>query len=147
TMINPTNTDLSNLSLAPNAGIRRTNPKHYAKQCTIAVAIVLACALSASAGTTFSATTTLTAETSNNTSAADSFTAQSNGNAGAGNVSKLPLRNLMYAGATTKIYAHFVPWFGFGDHMNVGYTSNDTTQVRKQLADMVSRGLDGAIID
>ena len=112
-----------------------------------AAAFVFFCVHTAFAGTTFQATTTLAAETSNNTSAAAGFTAQSNGNAGAGNVSKASLRTLLYPGSTAKIYGHFVPWFGFGDHMNVGYTSNDATQVQKQVADMASRGLDGAMID
>jgi PKD repeat protein len=103
--------------------------------------------LSASAGTTFKATTTLAAETSNNTSAADSFTTQTNNNLGATNISKLPIRSLLYPGSTAKIYAHLVPWFGFGDHMNVGYVSSDTLQVQKQVNDMLSRGIDGAIID
>jgi PKD repeat protein len=103
--------------------------------------------LSASAGTTFKATTTLAAETSNNTSAANSFTTQTNNNLGATNISKLPIRSLLYPGSTAKIYAHLVPWFGFGDHMNVGYVSSDTLQVQKQVNDMLSRGIDGAIID
>jgi PKD repeat protein len=103
--------------------------------------------LRASAGTTFKATTTLAAETSNNTSAADSFAAQSNGNLGPANISKIPTRTLLYPGATAKIYAHLVPWFGFGDHMNVGYVSSDALQVQKQVNDMLSRGLDGAVID
>ena len=108
---------------------------------------VVLSSLLASAGTTFKATTTLAAETSNNTSAADSFAAQTNGNIGATNISKVPTRNLLYPGSTAKIYAHLVPWFGFGDHMNVGYVSSDTVQVQKQVNDMLSRGLDGAIID
>jgi len=99
------------------------------------------------AGTKFKATTTLAAETGNNTSAADSFISQTNGNLGATNISKMPTRSLLYAGSTSKIYAHFLPWFGFGDHMNIGYTSNDVLQVEKQVNDMVSRGLDGAVID
>jgi PKD repeat protein len=103
--------------------------------------------LIASAGTTFKATTTLAAETSNNTSTADSFAAQTNGNIGATNISKAPVRSLLYPGSTAKIYAHLVPWFGFGDHMNVGYVSSDTLQVQKQVNDMLSRGIDGAIID
>ncbi len=103
--------------------------------------------LVASAGTTFKATTTLATETSNNTSAADTFSTQSNGNIGATNISKAPVRSLLYPGSTAKIYAHLVPWFGFGDHMNVGYTSSDTLQVQKQVNDMLSRGIDGAIID
>src|SRR5262249_60302548 len=93
------------------------------------------------------ATTPLAAETGNNTSAAASFTGQSNGNIPGANVSKVPTRTLLYPGATTKIYAHFVPWFGFGDHVSVGYVSNDPVQVQKQVDDMVSRGLDGAVID
>lgn len=95
----------------------------------------------------FQATTTLAAETANNTSAADSFTAQTNGNAGAGNVSKLPTRTLLYGGSTTKIFAHFMPWFGGAEHMNVGYISTDTAVIKKQVNDMMSRGLNGAVID
>jgi PKD repeat protein len=103
--------------------------------------------LYASAGTAFKATTTLAAETANNTSAANSFTTQTNNNLGATNISKAPVRSLLYTGSTAKIYAHLVPWFGFGDHMNVGYVSSDTLQVQKQVNDMLSRGIDGAIID
>jgi hypothetical protein len=103
--------------------------------------------LLASAATTFKPTTTLAAETGNNTSAAASFAAQSNGNIAGANISKVPMRSLLYTGSTAKIYAHFVPWFGFGDHMNVGYTSNDVAQVQAQVTDMVSRGFDGVVID
>jgi hypothetical protein len=96
---------------------------------------------------TVNPTTTLTAETSNNTSAADSFAAQSNGNAGAGNVSKVATRTALYPGSTAKIYTHFLPWFGSVKHMNVGYNSNDAQQVKDQVSDMISRGLNGAIVD
>ena len=92
-------------------------------------------------------TTTLTAQTGNNTSAADSFRSQSNGNLGAGNVSKVDIHSLLYPGADTKIYAHLVPWFGGSNHMNVGYSSTDPAQVHRQVVDMISRGLDGVIID
>lgn len=92
-------------------------------------------------------TTTLSAETGNNTSAADSFAAQSNGNAAAGNVSKVATRTLLYPGSTAKIYAHFMPWFGSPKHMSVGYISNDSQQIKKQVNDMVSRGMNGVIID
>lgn len=92
-------------------------------------------------------TTTLTALTSNNTSAANTFSSQSNGNLGAGNVSKVDIHSLLYPGATTKIYAHLVPWFGGSNHMNVGYSSTDPAQVHRQVVDMISRGIDGVIID
>jgi hypothetical protein len=109
--------------------------------------LVFVSSLLASAATTFKPTTTLSAETGNNTSAAAGFAAQSNGNIAGANVSKVPMRSLLYPGSTAKIYAHFVPWFGFGDHMNVGYTSNDVAQVQAQVADMVSRAFDGVVID
>lgn len=95
----------------------------------------------------FAPTTTLTAETANNTSAADSFQSQSNGNVGAGNVSKIDLHTLLYPGSTTKIYAQLMPWFGGSGHMNVGYSSADPAQVRRQVEDMMSRGIDGVFID
>jgi len=58
--------------------------------------------------------------TANNTSAADSFLNQSNGNLGANNVSKVNVHSLLYPGATTKIFAHLMLWFGKSNHMNVG---------------------------
>jgi hypothetical protein len=92
-------------------------------------------------------TTTLQEQTSNNTSAADSFQSQTNGNLGATNVSKVDLHSLLYVGATTQIYAHFMPWFGDPRHMAVGYNSQDPAQVHRQITDMISRGIDGMIID
>jgi len=92
-------------------------------------------------------TTTLAAQTGNNTSAANSFTSQSNGNRGAGNISKVDVHTLLYSGNTTKVYAHMVLWFGQSNHMNNGYSETDATQVNSQIDDMVSRGIDGAIID
>ena len=99
------------------------------------------------AGTAITPTTTLAIETGNNTSTASSFATQSNGNAGASNISKVPIRNLLYAGSATKIYAHLMPWFGGANHMNVGYSSDDPAQVKKQVDDMLSRGIQGTIID
>ena len=92
-------------------------------------------------------TTTLAAQTANNTSAANSFANQSNGNAGVGNVSKVDVHSLLYSGANTKIYAHLMLWFGQSNHMNVGYSSTDAAQVHRQITDMISRGIDGVIID
>ena len=92
-------------------------------------------------------TTTLTAQTANNTSAANSFSTQSNGNLGAGNVSKVDVHSLLYSGATSKVYAHLVLWFGGSNHMAVGYSSTDAVQVHKQITDMISRGIDGVILD
>jgi hypothetical protein len=92
-------------------------------------------------------TTTLAAQTSNNTSAANSFTNQTNGNRGAGNISKVDVHSLLYSGATAKIYAHMVLWFGQSNHMNIGYSSTDAQQVKNQIDDMVSRGIDGVVLD
>ena len=94
-----------------------------------------------------SPTTTLQAETGNNTSAADSFGRQTNGNLGAGNISKLPLRSLLYSGSNTKLYVTWLGWFGRQDHMDVGYRSDDSAQIHRQVEDMISRGVQGAIAD
>ena len=53
-------------------------------------------------------TTTLAAQTSNNTSAANSFASQSNGNLGKSNVSKLDVHSLLYPGANTQVFAHLM---------------------------------------
>ena len=99
------------------------------------------------AGGSSPTTTTLQAETGNNTSAADSFAGGTNGNSRPGNVSKVPITALLYSGASSKIYAHYMPWFGSSSHMNVGYRSDDPAQVKKQVEDMISRGIQGAIVD
>jgi len=96
---------------------------------------------------TITPNTTLSAETANNTSAANTFTAQSNGNMGAGNVSRASLRTLMYPGFTGKIYTHLMPWFGSSSHMNIGYDSADPAEIARQIVDMQARGLDGVIVD
>jgi len=108
---------------------------------------LLASSLYTWAGKSVVPTTTLAAETGNNTSGAPTFTTQTNGNIAPRNVSKLPLRELLYPGATTKLFAHFMPWFGNSNHMNVGYRSDDPAQVQKQVTDMLSRGIEGAIVN
>ena len=116
-----------------------------------AVLLVLALFLTACGGGTpspngsLSSPSTLQGQTGNNTSAANSFSRQTNGNAGAGNVSKLPLESLLYGGANTKIYVTWLGWFGQPSHMNVGYSSDDSAQVHAQVEDMMSRGIAGAI--
>ena len=110
-------------------------------------ALTVFVSLNCLAATPFRPTTTLTIETSNNTSAADQFAGQPNGNVAPSNISKVPIQSLLYPGATTKVYAHLMPWFGFGDHVDVGYNSSDALQVQKQVTDMISRGLDGVIVD
>ena len=89
-------------------------------------------------------TTTLAAETANNTSA---IRQSSNGNAPPGNVSKLPLQSLLYPGATTTVVVRFMPWFGDKSHKEYGYRSDDQRQVARQVEDMISRGIDGAVVD
>src|SRR5437899_6862397 len=86
-------------------------------------------------------TTTLAAETANNTSAADGFATQSNGNIAASNISKVPTQSLLYPGATAPVYAHFMGWFGPSNHMNVGYTSTAPAQVARQGSDPLGRSL------
>ncbi len=112
-----------------------------------ALSILLLAGGTALASTPIKPTTTLAIETGNNTSAASTFLAQSNGNAAAGNVSKVSIRTLMYPGSHTKMYVHLMPWFGTSSHMNVGYNSATQAQADLQVADMTSRGFEGAILD
>src|SRR5258708_24526908 len=91
--------------------------------------------------------TTLTNETANNTSASNSFLSQTNGNLGANNISKLDVHSLLYSGSTTKVFAHLMLWFGQSSHINGGYSYADPAQVHRQITDMISRGIDGVIID
>jgi hypothetical protein len=111
-----------------------------------AVLLFLAMPILCSAGT-ITPTTTLAELTANNTSAANALPNQSNGNLGATNVSKVDVHSLLSSGTSTKVYAHMLLWFGGSNHMNVGYSSTDPVQVKRQIADMISRGIDGVIID
>lgn len=112
----------------------------------IAVAVMFVPMASHAGTLTITPTTTLSAETSNNTSAANNFAAQSNGNLGASNISKQDVHSLLYPAAQTKVFAHMVLWFGQSDHINVGYSSTDPAQVKRQISDMISRGIDGVVM-
>lgn len=92
-------------------------------------------------------TTTLAREIANNTSASSSFAGLDNDVPRAGNVSKSLTKTLLYSGNMTKIYVHFMGWFGTTSHVNVGYSSTDPAQVHRQVSDMKSRGFAGAILD
>lgn len=86
-------------------------------------------------------------ENANNTSASARYRGEGNGNAPPGHVSKQPMRSLLYRGAQTRIYVRYMPWFGDPHHRDVGYRSDDRQQVGQQVADMISRGIQGAIVD
>jgi hypothetical protein len=116
----------------------------------ICVLVLLVCLAGCGSNrTSFSgvSSTTLSDQTANNTSAANGFKNQANGNLGANNVSKIDVHTLLYPGSTTKVLAQMLLWFGQSNHMNVGYSSNDPAQVKRQVEDMISRGIDGVILD
>lgn len=117
------------------------------KICAVAALPLIVSVVCAAGNSYVVPTTTLAALTSNNTSAANTFTSQTNGNRGAGNTSKVNVHSLLYPGATTRVYAHLLLWFGQSNHMNVGYSSTDPAQVHRQINDMISRGIDGVVID
>jgi hypothetical protein len=109
--------------------------------------VFLLTAGASAASLTITATTTVTAETVNNTSTSNNFSGTSNGNPAPRSISKISLRELLYPGSTTKIYVHVQPWWGKTSHINIGYKSTDPVQVDRQVKDMISRGIDGAILD
>jgi len=89
--------------------------------------------------------TTVAKQTQNNTSASGTYSDPSVGTT-LGNVSKIPFRQLL-PGFNGKIYASVVLFWGNRNHLNVGYNAADPRQVDKQIEDMISRGMNGAILD
>jgi len=117
--------------------------RHYA-----ALFVFVTCSIFSAAGNLkIKPTTTLAAQSSNNTSAAGNFLVQSNGNLGASNISKVDVHSLLYPGAHTSVLAHLLLWFGRPDHINVGYSSTDPAEVHAQIEDMISRGIQGVVLD
>src|SRR5512142_2785464 len=90
-------------------------------------------------------TTTVAKETQNNTSASGTYSNPSVGTT-IGNVSKLPLVQML-PGFHGKIYASVVLFWGSSNHINVGYNAADPAQVDRQIQDIISRGMNGAILD
>src|SRR5947208_6547960 len=138
----------------PRIGVDFVKSSFFVRYVAVTASLLLAALLAGCGSSTPSpsgpipaANTTLKAETGNNTSTASSFRGQTNGNAPASNVSKLPIASLLYSGATTKIYGHLLGWFGKPNHISVGYQSNTAAQVHAQGQDMISRGIAGAVLD
>ena len=88
----------------------------------------------------------LSCELLNNTSASPHYRG-SKANAPPSNVSKISIRSLLYQGSNTRIFTRYMPWFGDPKHREVGYRSDDREQIARQISDMISRGIQGAIVD
>ncbi|MPV67289.1 hypothetical protein [Burkholderia sp. BE17] len=84
-----------------------------------------------------------------NTSGSRDFKGSSNGLlAGTSSISKVDVHTLLYPGSTTRVLAHYLPWWGPDPRgVNVGYRSDDPRQAYRTFADMQSRGIDGVIVD
>ncbi len=115
---------------------------------TLATLILAVLSIAAAAqNLTITPTTTYAAETGNNTSTANTFTGWNDGNIGATNISKVDTHTLLYPGFNGKIYAHVEPWWGSSSHPSIGYNSGDPAQVQKQIDDILSRGMNGEVVD
>ena len=93
-----------------------------------------------------SANNPISCDLSNNTSASSRYRG-GKANAAPLNVSKVSIRSLLYEGSDTRIFTRYMPWFGDPKHRDVGYRSDDREQIGRQVADMISRGIEGAIVD
>jgi hypothetical protein len=91
----------------------------------------------------------VTSLTPANTSASPTFKGSSNGMlAGTASISKVNVHTLLYPGSTTKVLAHYLPWWGPDPRgVDVGYRSDDPRQALRTFTDMQSRGIDGVIVD
>src|SRR5260370_28527277 len=111
-----------------------------------AAVLLLAATGVCAAGNYVVPTTTLTAQSANNTSAVNSFASQTNGNSGAGNISKVDVHSLLYSGATTKVYAHLMVWFAGSNHMNVGYSSTHPAHLPSQVNHKIRPSINRLVI-
>jgi len=86
-----------------------------------------------------------------NTSASGSFEGSANGNLdGSTSVSNVNIHTLLYPGHTTKVLAHYLPWWGAQPRSSgvpVRYRSDDPRQALRTFEDMRARGVDGVIVD
>ena len=112
---------------------------------TVIVAVALAISAFAQIPVNLKPTTSIAQETQNNTSASGTYSNPSVGTT-IGNLSKLPLGQLL-PGFHGKIYASVVLFWGSSKHINVGYSAADPAQVDRQIEDIISRGMNGAILD
>ncbi|HVO62083.1 MAG TPA: Ig-like domain-containing protein [Terriglobales bacterium] len=112
---------------------------------TVIVTAALAVSAFAQIPVNLKPTTTVAVETQNNTSASGTYSNPSVGTT-LGNLSKLPLAQLL-PGFHGKIYASVVLFWGSSKHINVGYNAADPAQVDRQIEDIISRGMSGAILD
>jgi hypothetical protein len=91
--------------------------------------------------------TTYSALTSRNTSAALAPNVQTVTGAPSENVSKIPITSLLPSASSTRVLVHLDVWFGSATHENVGYSSTNANQVQQQVADILSRGVSGVIVN
>ena len=84
-----------------------------------------------------------------NTSASRAFAGSPNGiPGGMTSVSKVDVHTLLYPGSTTRVLAHYLPWWGPDPRgVAVGYRSDDPSQALRTFEDMHSRGVDGVVVD
>jgi hypothetical protein len=80
----------------------------------------------------------------NNTSAVHGV--PQSGDAAPASVSKMDIHSMLRNGSETRVLVRYMPWWGEPKHIDVGYREDDAAQVGRQVADMASRGIDGAIV-
>ena len=56
-------------------------------------------------------------------------------------------QNAMAPGASPKLLAVYMPWFGDHTHMNVGYSSQDPGVLRKQIKQAKQMGISAFVVD
>ena len=56
-------------------------------------------------------------------------------------------QNLQAAPTSTKVLAAYMPWFGDGTHLDVGYSSQDPKVLRRQIEQARELGISGFVVD
>jgi PKD repeat protein len=114
----------------------------------LALTGALLISVAAFGSTAFQPTTTLAQETGNNTDLTSSFVGTTNGDVKPVNISKVDIHTLLYTGTTTKVFAHYMPWWNSSGHVSIGLGDEaNPAVVNAQVADAIGRGIDGFIVD
>ena len=64
-----------------------------------------------------------------------------------GHVSNVDVHSLLPSRPDLRWFAHVVPWFGNGSHIDIGLTENTAAYAASLLEDVHRRGFDGVVID
>jgi len=126
---------------------RRWKSSQTIIRCLAIAASILSLTLASYGQDSLGQVTTYAALTAKNTSAGLGSSLSVSTGASSENVSKISIASQLAPASSARIFVHLPVWFGTSEHQDVGYSSADAAQVHQQVADILSRGISGVIVD